>query len=87
MKSKLDKLVDNPNFGIGAIGHDTGIMIYNDVDTLNYITLTYDDHYEVYLSLFDDTRDFLVEGNADELAMAKQIAIDKLDRQINRSIH
>lgn len=87
MQSKLDKLFDDPYFGVGARNHDTGIMAYNDGEILNYITLTSNDHYEVYLSLFDDTRDYLAVSKADDFTMAKQIAINKLDKKINRMIH
>lgn len=87
MKSKLDKLVADPNFGVGAKDHDTGIITYNDSDTLNYIILTYDGYYVIYLSLFDDMRDYLISSKSRSLDVAKQMAIDKLDRKINRSIH
>lgn len=86
MKSKLDKLFDDPNFGADAHGYDTGIMTY-DNEVLNYVILNYDRYHKVYLSLFDDTRDYLVHGKSRSLDVAKQIAINKLDKKINRLIH
>lgn len=42
-QSKLDKLVANPNFGLGAKDRNADVMIYNDIDTLSYVELTDDD--------------------------------------------
>lgn len=85
--SMLDKLINHPEFGIYAKDVDVGIMIYKNEDVLNYLTLTYDDHYEVFLSLYDDERDYLVVGKSDDLDDAKQLAVAELDKKINKPIH
>lgn len=87
MQSKLDKLVADPKFGSAAKDYEAGILVYGEQETLNYINLIYDDHHEVYLSLFDESRDYLVVGIADDLEGAKELAVEELDKKINRSIH
>lgn len=85
--SKLDKLVADPNFGKGAKDYDTGIMLYQNKEALNYIILTYVSYYEVYLSLYDGSRDYLAYGKEDELEIAKELAISEIEKKINKPIH
>ncbi|MCS0789509.1 hypothetical protein NX021_15255 [Cytobacillus firmus] len=86
MKSKLDILADDENFGLGALGCQTGLMMnqYNDVVT--YLFLAQEGYFEVYLSLFDEeheplSRDILAEGIAPTLEEAKAIAVKNLNEE------
>lgn len=80
MRSKLDKLFDDPNFGVGAKDYDTGVMIYKNKESLTYVILKFDGYYEVYLSLFDDMRDHLVTTKSRVLHFAKRKAMKEIEK-------
>lgn len=87
--SKLDKLIVDRKFLEGLVDvsdYDVGVIIHQD-ETLNYVALTYDDYYIVYLSLYDDTRDYLVQGKADTLDGARKMATNDLDKILNNYFH
>lgn len=88
MKPKLEKLLEKPGFGKGALDIDTGIMVYNG-EALTYLTLTYPDHYKVYLSVYDDIapNDLLIETEGSTLREAQKLAEEELKRTVNSNIH
>lgn len=80
MRSKLDKLFDDPAFGVGATDYDAGIMIHKNKESLNYLILKFDGYYEVYLSLFDEMRDHLIVTTSNVLHEAKEKAINEIEQ-------
>ncbi|MEI3600198.1 MULTISPECIES: hypothetical protein [unclassified Oceanobacillus] len=90
MQSKLDKLMENDDFGKGASDYDAGIMIYEN-DSLNFILFSYEHHFEVYLSLFDEEpphiRDYLIYAKADTLEEAQRQAEEQLIEILDNSAH
>jgi hypothetical protein len=84
-KSKMFSLFDDEEFAKDAIDCDSGIMINQHKDVLNFLILTFEDRFEVYLELFDDGeppyRDILGVGIAETLEAAKAIAVANLNRQ------
>ncbi|HLR59654.1 MAG TPA: hypothetical protein VK094_04190, partial [Pseudogracilibacillus sp.] len=61
------------------------IMIYRDNHTLDYLILTYDNHHIVYL--YDGDRDILVDAKAKNLEDAKELAVEKIEKKLNRNYH
>lgn len=87
MRSKLDKLFDDPQFGKGAKDYDAGLMIYKNKLPLNYLILKYDDYYKVYLSLYDEHQNHLVSSKSSNLNVAKNLATKKIEKIIKSTIN
>ena len=84
-KSRLERVLDDVDVLKGVVEHDTGIMIYRDNHTLDYLILTYADHYVAYL--YDGARDILVDAKAKKLEDAKDLAVEKIEKKLNRNYH
>ena len=84
-KTRLEKILDDVNVLNGVINHDTGIMIYRDNHALDYLILTYADHYVAYL--YDGDRDILVDAKAKNLEDAQELAVEKIEKKLNRNYH
>ena len=85
-RSKLEILADDENFGLGALGCQTGLMVNQNNDVVTYLFLAQEGFFEVYLSLFDEeheplSRDILAEGIASTLEDAKAIAVKNLNEE------
>lgn len=88
LHSKLEGIIQG---AVGVIDIDTGILLYKDgriKELVNYIILTYPNHYEVYLHLFDSGeppfRDILVKGVNENLHRAKDIAVENLQHELQK---
>ncbi|HBZ09135.1 MAG TPA: hypothetical protein DEO65_04495 [Bacillus bacterium] len=85
MGYKLQKLFDDPNFAVGSIGCDTGLMINPQNDVVDYMIIEYPGRFEVYLNLFDyedpSIPNVLVKGKSKSLEVAKSIAVRKLNKE------
>ncbi|RST59694.1 hypothetical protein D5F11_011370 [Siminovitchia terrae] len=83
-KSKLEMLVDDQQFGVGNKSVDTGIMINDHNDAVDYLILEFNDRFEVYLNLYDENeppyRNILTSGKSRSLEVAKKIAVRKLNK-------
>lgn len=88
MKPKLEKLVENPDFGKGALDMQTGIMVYANVP-FTFLVLIYPNSYKLYLSIFDDKapNDQLIITEAITLHDAQKQAEVELKRILNSNIH
>lgn len=90
MKSGLEALFNDGDFGTGAIGHDNGIMIHSDFP-VDYLILEYGNRFDVYLNLYDEGeapyRNILVKGSSKKLEIVKNIAIRKLEKECENHIH
>lgn len=49
MRSKLEVLLEDENFGVEAISYDTGLMLHHFNDIIEYLILETDGYFEVYL--------------------------------------
>lgn len=82
MRPKLETLItENKNFGTDANNLETGIMINEFNDSIDFIILEFDDRYEVHLNLYDEkpqSRNILAIGIAKSIDKAKKIASQKL---------
>lgn len=83
MKPKLEALVDDSNFGIGAINVETGVMVNQYRDMVDFIFLEFSDRFEVYLNIYDEKeppfRNLLAKGVGGDLEEAKRVAVENLD--------
>lgn len=83
VKSQLLSLLDDKEFGKGAINHDVGLMVNEHNDVLNYFIIEFKDSFEVYLELNDEGeppyRSHLAKGSGRELDEARRNAVDKLN--------
>lgn len=70
MKSKLEALFDDKDFGTGAIGHDNGIMIHSEVP-VDYLILEYGNRFDVYLNK-KSTFLILCDGHLTEMRIFNQ---------------
>lgn len=88
MTPKLEKLISSPNFAVGAIDYDTGIMFYND-HPFAFVILIYEESYKVYLSVYDHLapNDHLIITEASTLEEARAQAEEELKRIVNNNIH
>lgn len=90
MKSKLEELFDDENFGVEAVGHNNGIMIYKSSVPVDFLILEYKNRFDVYLNLFDEGeppyRNILVKGSSKKLETAQKIAVRKLEKEINTRV-
>lgn len=84
--SMLGKLINHPDFGESAKNTDMGTILHKG-ETLNYLALTYDDHYEFFLSLYDGERNYLVVGKSGDLDTAKELATIEIEKKMNSAIH
>jgi len=82
-KSRLEKILDDETVLKGVINHDTGIMIYRDNHTLDYLILTYANHHVVYL--YDSDSDILIDAKAKNLDDAKELAEEKIEKKLSRN--
>lgn len=88
--SKLIALFDDEQFGTDALDAQTGILVNEYDDVVEYLILTFVNRVEVYLNLFDEKppyRNYLGTGAAEEIEAAKAIAITDLNRQAYSNIH
>lgn len=85
MEYKLKKLFDNPNFALGAIGCETGIMVNPQNNVVDYMIIEFPNLFEVYLHLYDDedpsVPNVLTSGKSKSLEVAKNIAVRKLTKE------
>jgi hypothetical protein len=89
-KSKLIALFDDEHFGTNAIDTEAGIMVNEYDDGVYYLIFTFADRVEVYLNLYDEEapyRNFLGEGAAEEIEVAKAHAVADLNKQAYSNIH
>lgn len=82
MRSKLDELLDSPDFKKGVIDHDVGLMIYQNKLPLTYIILKLDGYYKVYLAYLDDDNDLLSSSKSTNLNVAKDLVTAKMAKTI-----
>lgn len=85
MKSLLEDLFVDENFGIDSTSMDTGVMMNEYNDLLVYMILEYNDRVEVYLELDDEDeppyRNIMAKGIAGTVEAAKKIAVENLHKQ------
>lgn len=77
--------------GINIVNYDNGIMISEYGDAATFVLLEYEDHFEVYLSLYDEGeppyRDILVTGTSTDMEEAMVIASRNLSKEYKKIIH
>ena len=84
-KSRLDKILDDTDVLKNVKDYDTGMMVYQPDKMLDYLILTYDRHHLVYL--YDGDRDILVDAKAKQLEDAQELAVEKIEKKLNRNYH
>lgn len=82
--SKLEALFDDESFAKDAINFDSGLMVNQYNDVINYLTIEYEGFYTVYLNLLEEEPyiNLLAEGIALTIDDAKEIALKNINEMI-----
>ena len=84
-KTKLEKLLDDEEVLKGITAIDSGMKVYRPDKVLDYLVLSYKDYHVAYL--YDFERDILVDAKAKKLEDAQELAVEKIEKKLNRNYH
>ncbi|TCJ01827.1 hypothetical protein [Cytobacillus praedii] len=91
MESPLEKIIFQKQDAPGLIKMESGLMFYKEKEAMLWLCIEYENRFETFLLLDDQDqppyRNHLTSGVGRTLEQAREIAINKMEKEVFNKVH